>query len=311
MTNCVVCLMGPTAAGKTAAAMALADALPVMLISVDSAQVYRHMDIGTGKPSAAELRQYPHALVDITDPEQIYSAALFAEDAKVAVLAAWEQNKIPVMVGGTGLYYRAFLGGLTQLPKADPQLRAELERDAELHGRAALHQRLAELDPVSAKRLHPHDLQRIQRALEVCLLAGRPMSELTAQDSEKGFQAPTLKLVVAPGERAQLHARIERRFAGMLESGLVDEVAMLQRRPGIHADLPSMRSVGYRQTWEHLAGDFGLQELHTRGVIATRQLARRQLTWLRAETGTEWHNSQETTHIADMVARVQRFMDGR
>ena len=303
----IVCLMGPTAAGKTAAAMAVADQLPVALVSVDSAQVYRNMDIGTGKPDAATLASYPHALIDIREPEQPYSAAQFATDARGAVEAAWAADKIPLLVGGTGLYYRALLQGLAKMPAADPTLRAQLEESARRDGWRHMHTRLAALDPASAARLHPNDSQRIQRALEVCILTGRPLSELTIQETD-GLAVPTLKLVVTPAGRADLHARIEERFREMLTQGLVEEVLALRKRRGLSLALPSMRSVGYRQTWECLDGEFEYEELWERGVIATRQLARRQLTWLRAESDTVWFDSLESSHVDSILRTISGFL---
>ena len=304
----VVCIMGPTAAGKTAAAMRAYEQLPVALISVDSAQVYRHMDIGTGKLSAAEQLRYPHALIDIMDPEQIYSAAIFVEDVTAVLQAAWSAQQVPVLVGGTGLYFHALLKGLSPLPQADAALRARIAAQALEQGWAAMHAELAELDPPTAARLHPNDAQRIQRAIEICMLSGEPMSALLKRAPGAGLQAQVLSLVVAPASRASLHARIERRFAQMLELGLLEEVSALRYRAGMHAALPSMRSVGYRQAWAVLDGRLPASELHERGVIATRQLARRQLTWLRAQPATAWFDSDDATHVQQIVERIRSWL---
>ena len=301
--------MGPTASGKTAAAMALFDELPIDLISVDSAQVYRRMDIGTGKPDAALLAKYPHALIDIVDPEQPYSAAAFAVDARQAIEASWAHARVPVLVGGTGLYYRALLEGLHPLPSADPQLRRTFEADAAASGWPAVHARLAALDPPTAARLHVNDAQRIQRALEVCVLTGKRFSDLIARDSTPSLDVRPLTLIVSPGERAELHRRIAARFGQMLEDGLVDEVARLRECPGIHAALPSMRSVGYRQVWAYLDGDIKQAELCDRGIFATRQLARRQLTWLRRERDAHWMDSSEHSLVSGLRGHICGYLE--
>ena len=307
-TKPLICLMGPTASGKTAAAMALHDEFPVVLISVDSAQVYRHMNVGTGKPEAAVLARYPHALLDIVEPEEIYSAATFAADALVAVEGAWAQDRIPLLVGGTGLYYRALLEGLHHLPKADANLRQSFEDDARVRGWPAVHARLAALDPPTAARLHVNDAQRIQRALEVCVLTGTRYSDLTAREISPRLAVQPLKIIVSPAERAQLHRRIERRFRQMLEDGLVNEVQQLRVRPGIHSELPSMRSVGYRQVWSFLEGEMTAMELPCRGIFATRQLARRQLTWLRREREALWMDSSGDSLVSTLVDLVRVYL---
>ncbi|UXY17284.1 tRNA (adenosine(37)-N6)-dimethylallyltransferase MiaA [Chitiniphilus purpureus] len=274
--------MGPTASGKTACAIALVEAgLPVELISVDSALVFKEMDIGTAKPGAEELARAPHHLIDLISPEQAYSAAQFRDDALRLMARISARGRLPVLVGGTMLYFNTLQHGLHDLPQADPALRGALQADAARLGWPALHARLAQLDPATAARLQPHDQQRIERALEVCLLAGRPMSALLAGPAGAPLPYALHKLALVPGERAALHDRIARRFDAMLAQGLVDEVRMLRQRYALSPDLPSMRCVGYRQAWEYLDGDIDAAALRDKGIFATRQLAKRQLTWLR------------------------------
>lgn len=277
-----VLLMGPTASGKTALACALAERLPFALISVDSAQVYRGLDIGAAKPDADTLKCFPHALVDLREPEESYSAAEFRVDASRAMAAARAAGKIPLLVGGTMLYFQALVRGLSELPDADPDVRRRLSAEASDLGWSALHQRLAERDPAAAARIHPNDPQRISRALEVIELTGRPLSQQqTAGNSRLPFRL--LKLALVPGSRADLHRRIEARFAAMLAAGLLDEVRTLRARPGLSPLHPSMRAVGYRQAWQVLDGALAEGDLARTGIEATRQLAKRQLTWLRRE----------------------------
>lgn len=277
-----VLLMGPTASGKTALSLALARRFPFALVSVDSAQVYRGMDVGTAKPDAATRAAFPHALLDIREPYQPYSAAEFRTDALAAMEAARAAGRVPLLVGGTGLYFRALERGLSALPEADPGLRAALEAEGERLGWPALHARLAAEDPAAAARIHPNDPQRIGRALEVIALTGRP---LTAQQ-HGGSGRPRwrlLKLAIWPDDRAELHRRIAERFDAMLAAGLVEEVTRLRSDPQLTADHGSMRAVGYRQAWAWLDAGGPLRELRERGIHATRQLAKRQLTWLRSE----------------------------
>ncbi|NKC12352.1 MAG: tRNA (adenosine(37)-N6)-dimethylallyltransferase MiaA [Gammaproteobacteria bacterium] len=288
--------MGPTAAGKTVLAMELARTFQCTLISVDSAQVYRHMDVGTGKPTVAERTVVPHHLVDIREPHCTYSAAAFAADAREVAHAAWAAGHIPLLVGGTGLYFRALLSGLSALPSACPGLREELESEAAHIGWSGLHRRLAELDPATAARLHPNDAQRIQRALEVCLTLRKPMSEYLAGAVPSPLLAlggRLLKLVVSPADRTVLHRRIALRFDRMLTDGLVGEVQSLRVQPRIHRHLPAMKSIGYRQTWDYLEGEITRHQLSEQVKAATRQLARRQLTWLRRETQVHWLDSTD------------------
>lgn len=277
-----VFLMGPTASGKTALALELAARLPLALVSVDSALVYRGLDIGSAKPEPAVLARFPHALIDIREPEQAYSAAEFRADALAAMAQIVAAGHTPLLVGGTGLYFRALERGLSELPDADVAVRERLADEARVLGWGALHARLAARDPAAAAKIHPNDPQRIQRALEVIELAGRPLSELRGAIRER-LPYRVLKLALLPSDRALLHARIGARFEAMLDAGLLDEVRRLRARPALTAEHPSMRAVGYRQAWQHLDGEFDRATLAQRGVFATRQLAKRQLTWLRAE----------------------------
>jgi len=275
-------LMGPTASGKTALACALAERFPLALASVDSALVYRGLDIGAAKPDAATLARHPHALIDIRSPTQAYSAAQFRHDALAAMDAITRAGRIPLLVGGTGLYFRALEHGLSALPDADPDLRARLAGEAAHRGWAALHARLAALDPQAAERIRPRDAQRIQRALEVIELTGQPLS---TQQSGPRRRLPwrVLKLALVPNDRAALHARIARRFDAMLAQGFLDEARRLRADPDWREDLPAMRAVGYRQAWAHLAGRDDEASFRDKAIFATRQLAKRQLTWLRSE----------------------------
>jgi len=277
-----VMLLGPTASGKTAAALALARSLPLEVISVDSALVYRGLDIGTAKPDAAERAAVPHHLIDILEPTEAYSAARFAADASRLIGEIRARGRLPLLVGGTLLYARALVEGLHDLPQADPALRARLEAQARAEGWPALHRQLAARDPVTAARLAPGDAQRIQRALEILETTGEPLSTLLARQGRGSGLAGVPVVSLEPGERAGLHARIARRTEAMFAAGLLDEVAALRARPGLHAGLPAMRCVGYRQAWEHLDGVYDAATMRARAVAATRQLAKRQLTWLRA-----------------------------
>lgn len=281
----VICLAGPTAAGKSASTLALAERWPLEIINVDSATIYRGMDIGTAKPSPAEQAQVPQHLLDIRDPAQSYSAAEFRADALRLIDAIRARGRIPLLAGGTMMYYKALRDGLDDLPQADPALRAELEARAARDGWPALHAELARLDPVTAARLAPNDSQRIQRALEICQLSGQPMSALLGRQRAAAGDDDNRYLTISlePSERAALHARIEQRFDAMLASGLLEEVRGLHARADLHPGLPSVRCVGYRQMWAHLDGEISLEEAREQGIAATRQLAKRQITWLRAQ----------------------------
>ena len=276
-----ILLMGPTASGKTAVAMALAGRFQVELVSVDSAQVFRDMDIGTAKPDRATLAQYPHRLIDLISPEESYSAARFRADALAAMAAITAAGKVPVLVGGTMLYFRALLHGLADLPQADAALRAGVDAEAAAHGWPALHAELARFDPDTAARLKPTDAQRIQRALEVVRLTGRTLGSFFSEQAAGALPFRMLKLALMPSDRAALHARIANRFDAMLNAGLVEEVLMLREKYHLESSLPSMRCVGYRQVWDMLEGTLPRAELRDRGVFATRQFAKRQLTWLK------------------------------
>lgn len=275
-------LMGPTASGKTAAAVTLSQKFPLEIISVDSALVYREMDIGTAKPDAATLAVAPHHLIDLIAPTEVYSAAQFRADVLPLMADITARGRVPLLVGGTMLYFKALREGLSDLPQADAGLRAELERDAAERGWAALHYDLALLDPVTAARLQPTDSQRIQRALEVVRLTGKPMSEAWAQGREAALPYRVLPLALMPSDRQVLHDRIAHRFDVMLGMGLLEELTSLRERYDLNPELPSMRCVGYRQAWSYQVGEYGYDEMRDRGIFATRQLAKRQLTWLRS-----------------------------
>jgi tRNA dimethylallyltransferase len=279
-------LLGPTASGKSRLALELAARAPIEIVSVDSGQVYRGMDIGTAKPSAAERARVPHHLIDLVEPAESYSAGRFREDAIRAVEDILARGRTPLLVGGTMLYYRALAQGIDTLPQAEPGIRAQIDARAARHGWPALHADLARVDPVAAARISPNDAQRIQRALEVWELSGKPISELhKSWRQQPPFQLKAYALI--PQDRAALHARIAERFDRMLADGLVDELKALRKRHALHAGLPSMRCVGYRQVWGYLEGEYGKAELREKGIAATRQLAKRQLTWLRSLPGLE------------------------
>ncbi|MET0108326.1 MAG: tRNA (adenosine(37)-N6)-dimethylallyltransferase MiaA [Candidatus Thiodiazotropha sp.] len=280
--------MGPTASGKTALAVELVERLPLEIISVDSALIYRGMDIGTAKPEQATLRIAPHRLIDIRDPSESYSAAAFREDALTEMAEITRAGKVPLLVGGTMLYFRALEEGLSDLPEADPGIRSRLEQELGRLGLEALHQRLSGLDPAAGGRIHANDPQRILRALEVIEISGKTLTELQQGCVGHTFPYSVLKLVRAPRERSLLHARIERRFREMLAQGFEREVSALMRRGDLSPAMPSMRAVGYRQMLSYLLGELSREEMIERGIIATRQLAKRQFTWLRSCRGCHW-----------------------
>jgi tRNA dimethylallyltransferase len=282
-----VLLMGPTAAGKSALALALAERLGGEIVSVDSAQIYRGLDVGTAKPDAATRARVPHHLIDVIDPTEAYSAARFARDALPAIAAIRRRGRLPIVVGGTMLYFRALTEGLSALPAANPQVRAELDARAARTGWPALHAELARVDPATAARLQPTDGQRIQRALEVWRVTGSPLSALQGRRAvPDGALGATLRIALVPSDRQRLHDAIARRFDAMLAAGLIDELSALRRRYALSPELPSMRCVGYRQGWQYLEGRIDAQSLRSRGIAATRQLAKRQFTWLRATEAT-------------------------
>lgn len=300
--NSVIFLMGPTASGKTALASALCQQLPVELISVDSALIYRGMDIGTAKPTTLELSQAPHFLIDILDPVQSYSAADFRQDALQLITEIQQRGNIPLLVGGTMLYFKALLEGISPLPEADAAIRLQLEQEAAEKGWQHLHAELAIIDPVAAARIHANDPQRINRALEVFRLTGSTMTELTAIKGEP-LPFSVHQFAIAPSDRALLHQRIAIRFEKMLADGFAAEVTKLMQRADLHLDLPSMRCVGYRQMWQYLSGDCSESEMKERAIAATRQLAKRQLTWLRS-----WPNLQRLDSEQDLAKNIQAVL---
>ena len=303
-----VALMGPTASGKSAYAIELAQRLDGEIVSVDSALVYRGLDIGAAKPTPDELAQVPHHLIDVREPWQPYSAAEFAVDAKAAIDAIVARGRLPILAGGTGLYFRALLEGLADMPDADQAMRAEISAEADARGWAALHAELAQVDPEAGARIHATDAQRIQRALEVYRLSGKPISAWQRDARGERLPLKVLKLALSPPQRALLHERIERRFDAMLAAGFLDEVRGLRALPELAAhprplDLPALRAVGYRQAWEHLDGASTMAEFRERAIAATRQLAKRQFTWLRGELDARWFDPvTQRTHLDAAVA---------
>lgn len=280
----VVAIMGPTASGKTAAALAIAKSIPCEIISVDSALIYRGMDIGTAKPSDEERSQVPHHLIDILDPSHSYSVKQFRDDASGLITDIQARSKLPLLVGGTMLYFKALRDGLDDLPSADLALRSQLDMEIARHGTAALHARLRELDPITAERLNPNDTQRVQRAMEIILLSGQPMSSQLDKADKPELPFELMSLALEPSDRKVLHDRIAQRFDAMLSAkpGLIEETATLKQRSDLHSGLPSIRCVGYRQAWDYLDGKINRDNLREMGIAATRQLAKRQLTWLRS-----------------------------
>ena len=276
----IISLMGPTASGKTAFAMELYDKYPIDIISVDSALIYRGMDIGSAKPTKQEQQEYPHKLIDICDPAESYSAANFRHDAIEEIEKSLSNGRTPLLVGGTMLYFKALIEGLSPLPAADSDIRQQIEEKANKLGWQAIHEELKKVDPVSAQRIHPNDPQRLNRALEVYLISGKSLTELT-QESGEALPYDIMQLAIMPEDRAELHQRIEQRFLQMLDQGFEEEVKTLMQRSDLHTNLPSIRCVGYRQMWEYLNGDTSYDEMVFKGICATRQLAKRQITWLR------------------------------
>ena len=301
-----ICIMGPTASGKTALAVEFVKRFGCGIVSVDSAMIYRGMDIGTAKPGAEVLNAAPHRLIDILDPSASYSAARFREDALVEMRKLTSAGRVPLLVGGTMLYFDVLQHGISPLPSADPKLRAELEERAGREGWPALHAELARRDPLAASRIKPNDRQRIQRALEVCYVSQRLFSELQAAAAVETGEYRYLKLALAPSDRAVLHEIIERRFRSMMAQGFLDEVRSLRARGDLHAGMPSMRAVGYRQLWEHLESGVGLEEAVRRGIVATRRYAKRQLTWLRAESDMRWFDSDASMQFVEDACTYAR-----
>lgn len=306
-----IALMGPTASGKTALALDWAERLGGEIVSVDSALVYRGLDIGAAKPDAAELARVPHHLIDVREPWQPYSAAEFAADARAALDAIVARGRVPILAGGTGLYFHALLHGLSAMPTADPAMRAVIAGEIATRGLPALHAELAAVDPVAAARIHATDAQRIQRALEVFRVSGRTISAWRAAPAAPRLPFRVLKLVLAPPDRATLHQRIEHRFDLMLAAGFLDEVRRLRAAPALQnhphpLDLPAVRAVGYRQAWEYLDGQGDAADYRARAIHATRQLAKRQLTWLRGELDARWFDP--ITQRAPLEAALARFL---
>ena len=301
-----ILLLGPTASGKTAVSLELARQLRGEIVSVDSALVYRDMTVGTAKPDLATRQEIPHHLIDIIDPDQTYSAAAFRRDALRVMADITDRGKIPLVVGGTMLYVNALLHGLSPLPSADAALRAQIETRAAEFGWPHLHAELRELDPATAARLKPSDAQRIQRALEVCYLTKQTMAQQFSAHKTQPLRYEIVPIALLPSDRKVLHARIAQRFETMLDSGLVDEVKSLQKKYSLHENLPSMRAVGYRQTWGHLLGYNDINQLRERGIAATRQLAKRQLTWLRAMPELIVFDCLETDLMRNVLHYLQR-----
>jgi tRNA dimethylallyltransferase len=297
----VICLMGPTASGKTALAMALQEALPCDIVSVDSALIYREMDIGTAKPTQDELAKYPHRLINLRDAAESYSAADFCHDALAEIAEIRSKNRIPLLVGGTMMYFKSLIEGISPLPTADPEIRKAIESEALAKGWQVLHEQLVEIDPVSAERIHPNDPQRITRALEVYRITGNTLTQLTQIKGDK-LGGNVLQLAITPKERSTLHERIELRFKQMIDTGFEQEVVKLRTRDDLHQDLPSIRCVGYRQMWQYLEGEFDHDEMIFRGVCATRQLAKRQLTWLRNWPDLHWLTTDDKTNLAQVLS---------
>ena len=302
----VICLMGPTASGKTALAMALYDALPCDIISVDSALVFKDMDIGTAKPTAKELAAYPHQLIDIRDASESYSAADFCQDALKAIAKSRANGRIPLLVGGTMMYFKSLIDGISPLPEADQSIRKTIALEAADKGWLAMHEQLQGFDPVSAQRIHPNDPQRLARAIEVYRKTGNTLTQLTEIKGDK-VSGNVLQFAIAPKQRSDLHARIELRFKQMIEQNFQQEVIALKARGDLHLDLPAIRCVGYRQMWQHLAGDYDHDEMVFKGICATRQLAKRQLTWLRSWQNLEWLDMEDENNLQVILSAVSKL----
>lgn len=308
MTNKAIFLMGPTAAGKTDAAILLHQKYGGDIISVDSALVYKGMDIGTAKPDAETLNLAPHALVDVCQPWEPYSASNFCSDAKTLMNQSIISGRTPILAGGTMLYYNALQHGLSNLPEADPDIRAQIETIANNKGWAHVHSLLAEVDPQSAERINPNDPQRINRAYEVFLATGKTMTHWYAQDQGQKLDMDVLKIIISPEDRSVLHERIALRFEMMIEQGFLDEMKTLMAEPKNHPELPSMRSVGYRQAWEHLEGKTTFDDFKFKAIAATRQLAKRQLTWLRKEENAIWLDPMKPDYLDQLKQQIEGFL---
>jgi len=302
----VICLMGPTASGKTALAFELCDKLPCDIISVDSALIYKNMNIGTAKPTVEELAQYPHRLINIRDASESYSAADFCKDALLEISKIRNEGRIPLLVGGTMMYFKSLIEGISPLPHADLKVRQLIEKQAQDKGWLHLHQQLIEIDPVSAERIHPNDPQRITRALEVFRLTGNTLTQLTKVKGEK-LSGDILQFAIAPKERVDLHSRIELRFKQMIEQNFETEVTGLISRKDLHIDLPSIRCVGYRQMWQYLHGEYDHNEMIFKGICATRQLAKRQLTWLRNWPNLQWLEMENKNNLQLILSDLSKL----
>lgn len=301
----LVFLMGPTASGKTDFAAKLAKALPVELISVDSALVYTGLDIGTSKPDDKFLQATPHRLIDIRDPAEVYSAAEFRHDALDEIEEIFSNGNTPLLVGGTMLYFRALEHGLSNLPSADETLRGQLYKQLKADGLESLYEKLLEVDPESAERINANDTQRILRSLEIFILTGKPQSQWWREQEKSRIPYRVVKIALCPEERSVLHERIEKRFDQMLEQGFVEEVEALYRRGDLHIQLPAIRSVGYRQVWQYLSGELSYKQMRDRGVVATRQLAKRQLTWLRSDPEINWFDPMKEESLQKVIDLIQ------
>jgi len=302
----VICLMGPTASGKTALAMELFDKLPCELVSVDSALVFKGMDIGTAKPTEHELAKYPHHLIDLIDPSEAYSVADFCRDAFRVIDEIKSRGNIPVLVGGTMMYFKGLIEGISPLPEANLEIRAQLEKEAQAKGWQALHDELKAVDPVSADRIHPNDPQRITRALDVYRQTGNTLTQLS-QTKGKKLEGKLLQFAIAPKERADLHERIALRYQIMIDQGFENEVKKLKERSDLNEDLPSIRCVGYRQMWQYLSGEIDHKEMVFRGICATRQLAKRQLTWLRNWPDLQWLDMENKENFQLIISGLSKL----
>ena len=305
----VICLMGPTASGKTALAMALHDTLPCDIISVDSALIYQSMNIGTAKPTEKELVQYPHRLINLRDASESYSAADFCQDALLEIEKIRSNNRIPLLVGGTMMYFKSLIEGISPLPTANKVIRKSIEEEAYLIGWQGIHDQLIKIDPISAARINGNDAQRLTRAIEVFKLTGKTLTQLTKVKGKK-LEGDILQLAIAPKERTTLHDRIALRYQQMVDLGFEDEVLKLKSRGDLHDKLPSMRCVGYRQMWQHLNGEFDHDEMIFRGVCATRQLAKRQLTWLRSWPDLNWLTTDNKVNLAKVLTLLKPLNKG-
>jgi tRNA dimethylallyltransferase len=305
----VICLMGPTASGKTALAMALHDTLPCDIVSVDSALIYKDMNIGTAKPTQPELEKYPHRLINLRDARESYSAADFCQDALLEIEKIRSNNRIPLLVGGTMMYFKSLIEGISPLPTANKEIREAIEAEASLIGWQAIHNELAKIDPISAARINENDSQRLTRAIEVFKLTGKTLTQLT-QVKGKKLEGDILQLAIAPEQRTTLHDRIAVRYQHMIELGFEDEVFNLKARGDLHENLPSMRCVGYRQMWQYLNGEFDHDEMIFRGICASRQLAKRQLTWLRSWSNLHWLTTDDKTNLTKVLTLLKPFNKG-